>query len=175
MKVAPVQLLKIDFKKVFIEVDTRHAPKTPPNPRVEVFVFEGVNISSQVSIGEVEPDNERGRVFMINLRVLVDNKEDANHPERQFSPYLIDVEAEGFVVVLKNAGKVHADEDLAAVNGAAMLWASAREQVLVTTSRMTLGPVTLPSVSFLDLKQWEPPPVPSKKSSPKRTRSSSRT
>lgn len=156
MKIAPLQLLKVDFKRIYVEVDERHAPKEPLNPLIEAFVFDGVNIASGVSIGEVDPDNERGRVFMLTLRVFVDNEPDENAPERQFSPYRIDVEAEGFVVVRRGAEVLGSAEDLAAVNGAAMLWSSIREQLLVTTSRMKAGPVTLPSVNFLDLKQGTP-------------------
>ena len=44
-------------------------------------------------------------------------------------------------------------EDLAAVNGASMLWSAVREQVLTITSRMRAGPVVLPSVHFHDLKK----------------------
>lgn len=172
MKIAPLQLLKVDFKKVCVEVDERHAPKEPLNPLIEAFVFDGVNIASTVSIGEVDPNNERGRVFMLTLRVLIDNEPDESSPERKFSPYLIDVEAEGFVAVLKGAEQIGAAEDLAAVNGAAMLWSSIREQVLVTTSRMKAGPVTLPSVNFLDLKQGTPSDEPKEKAPAKKPRAS---
>lgn len=155
MKTAPIQLLQVAFRKVQVEVDDQHAPPEPLNPFTTIFVFDGVNISTEFGIGEAEPNHERGRLFVVTLRVVVDNQSANEVPERRFSPYLIDIEAKGVVVVLKGAEKLGTPEDLAAVNGASLLWSAVREQVLTVTSRMMAGPVTLPTMNFHDLKKQE--------------------
>lgn len=170
MKTAPIQLLQVAFRKVQVEVDEQHALPEPLNPFTTIFVFDGVNISTEFGIGEAEPNHERGRLFVVTLRVVVDNQSANEVPECKFSPYLIDVEAKGVVVVLKGAEKLGAPEDLAAVNGASLLWSAVREQVLTVTSRMMAGPVTLPTMNFHDLKKKETlaadPVAPVKKAKP---------
>jgi preprotein translocase subunit SecB len=153
MKAAPIQLLQVMFTKVHVELDKRHAPEDPPNPFTAIFTFDGVTISTAFGIAEIDPDHERGSMFLVTLRVVVANAQAGNSSERAFCPYLIDVEARGVVVVLKGAERFAPPADLAAVNGASLLWSAVREQVLSITSRMAAGPVTLPTMNFHDLKQ----------------------
>ncbi len=166
MRSAPLQLLQVAFKKVSVELDEEHAPKEPSNPFTTIFVFDGIDISTEFGIGEIDPDHERGRLFLVTLHVIVDNQPLSHVTERKFSPYLIDVEVHGVVVVLKGAEELAPPEDLAAVNGASLLWAAVREQVLTITSRMLAGPVTLPTMNFHDLRQASAaePAVPATKS-----------
>lgn len=153
MRPAPLQLLQLVFKKVSVELDEEHAPKEPINPFTTIFVFDGIDISTEFGIGEIDPDHERGRLFLVTLRVMVDNQPSDCAIERRFCPYRIDVEVRGVVAVLKGAEKAAPPEDLAAVNGASLLWAAVREQILTVTSRMLAGPVTLPTMNFHDLKR----------------------
>lgn len=155
MKPAPIQLLQVMFTKVSVELDERYAPEDPPNPFTSIFVFDGVEISTECGIGELDANHERGRLYLVTLRVLINNHAEPSALERKFSPYLIDVGARGVVVVLKGAERLAPPEDLAAVNGTSLLWSAVREQVLSLTSRMQAGPVTLPSMNFHDLKQKE--------------------
>ncbi len=153
MKLAPIQLLQLFFKKVSVQIDERHAPREPLNPFTTIFIFDGVEINTEFGIGEIDPDHERGRLFLVTLKVMVNNQPSDQAPERKFCPYLIEVDVRGVVVVPKGAEKLAPPEDLAAVNGASLLWAAVREQVLTVTSRMLAGPVTLPTMNFHDLKQ----------------------
>lgn len=153
MKPAPIQLLQVVFKKVQIEWDERHAPEEPPNPLTTIFVFDGVDITTEFSIGEMDPNHERGRLYLVMLRVVVDNDAPSEKPDRKFSPYQIDVEARGVVLIPNGAEKLAPPDDLAAVNGASLLWSALREQVLTVTSRMMNGSVMLPTMNFHDLKQ----------------------
>ncbi|TXH62097.1 MAG: hypothetical protein E6Q93_03700 [Burkholderiaceae bacterium] len=155
MKPAPLQLLQVIFRKVSVEVDERHAPEEPPNPFTSIFVFDGVKITTECGIGELDPDHERGRLYLVTLRVVIDNQAEGDAPEGKYSPYLIDVEARGVVVIPKGAERLAPPEDLAAVNGTSLLWSAVREQVLLLTSRMQAGPVMLPTMNFHDLKQGE--------------------
>ena len=153
MKPSPIQLLQLMFKRVSVELDAKHLPPEIPNPLISAFTFDGIGIQTEVGFGEADPDHERGRVFFIELRVGVDNKPDAQVSDQKVSPYAIDVAVEGIVLVPKGAERLGPPEDLAAVNGASLLWSAVREQVLAITSRMRAGPAMLPTVHFHDLKQ----------------------
>ena len=153
MKPAPIQLLQVMFKKVSIEIDEHHAPEEPPNPYTSIFVFDGVEISTESGVGELDPDHPRGRLYLVTLRVVINNQTKPETSDLKYSPYLIDIEARGLVVVLKGAEQLAPPPDLAAVNGTSLLWSAVREQVLSITSRMQAGPVMLPTMNFHDLKQ----------------------
>lgn len=152
MRASPIQLLQLLFKRVHIELDPTRLPEEIPHPLQSSFTFDGVKLHTEVSVGEGEPDPERGRIFMLELRVWVDNAEQAGEIDQRFSPYTLDVVAEGMVLIPNGAEALAAPEDLAIVNGASLLWSAAREQVLAISSRMRAGPVMLPTVHFHDLK-----------------------
>jgi hypothetical protein len=152
MKPAPLQLLQLIFRKVSVEVDERHAPEEPPNPFTSIFVFDGVEITTECGIGDLDPDHERGRLYLVTLRVVIDNQAKRQGPQRKYCPYLIDVEVRGVVVVPKGAEQLGPPDDLASVNGSSLLWSAVREQVLSVTSRMSAGPVMLPTMNFHDHK-----------------------
>src|SRR5690606_27359725 len=116
MKSAPVQLLQVMFKKVSVEWDESHAPREPPNPFTTAFVFDGVDLNTEFSIGELDPEHERGRMYLLGLRLVVDNAPRPDEKEQKFSPYLIDIEARGVVLIPSGAEKLAPAEDLAAVN-----------------------------------------------------------
>ena len=153
MKASPIQLLQLMFKHVKVELDPEHLPAEVPNPLTSVFTFDGVSLQSEVGIGEADPDHERGTVFFVELRVVVDNEPNPDNKDQKYAPYKVDVAVEGVVLIPKGAEQLADAEDLAAVNGASMLWSAVREQVLTITSRMRAGPVVLPSVHFHDLKK----------------------
>lgn len=153
MKPSPIQLLQLTFKRVYVEIDQAHAPSEPPNPFTTVFVFDGVSITTEVGLAEVDMDHERGPIYLVSLQVLIDNKSETDEPGRKFSPYRIDIEAAGIVQLAKGADKIGEPHDLVTVNGASLLWSAVREQLLTLTSRMPAGPVMLPTVHFHDLKR----------------------
>jgi preprotein translocase subunit SecB len=163
MKLAPIQLIQV-FKRVHVELDAQHAPENPINPLLEAFVFDGIPVSTEFGIGLVDANDERGQMYLTSLRVVVDNKAPEGKTLPKYSPYLIDVEAGGVVLLSKGAEKLGRAEDLVSVNGASLLWSSIREQVLSLTARMPAGPVTLPTVNFHDLrlKPDEPAATPTK-------------
>lgn len=171
MMPSPIQLLQLTFKRVAVETDPRHAPPEAPNPMTTVFVFDGVGITTEVGLGEIDMAHERGPMYLVSLRVLVDNQPSDDEPKRKFSPYLIDIEAAGVVLLPNGAEKLGTPTDLVTVNGAALLWSAIREQLLTLTSRMPVGPVMLPTVHFHDLRQGAqeraavspPPAAPAKK------------
>ena len=153
MKPSPIQLLQLTFKRVYVEIDQAHAPTELTNPLTTAFVFDGVGITTEVGLAEIDMAHERGPMYLVSLQVLIDNKADTDEPDRKFSPYRIDIEAAGIVVLSRGAEKLGSAHDLVTVNGAALLWSAIREQLLTLTSRMPAGPVMLPTVHFHDLKQ----------------------
>ena len=153
MKPSPIQLLQLTFKRVHVEIDQEHAPTEPTNPLTTAFVFDGVSITTEVGLAEIDMAHERGQMYLVSLQVVIDNKADTDEPDRKFSPYRIDIEAAGIVVLSRGAEKLGSAHDLVTVNGAALLWSAIREQLLTLTSRMPAGPVMLPTVHFHDLKQ----------------------
>lgn len=153
MKPSPVQLLQVMFKHVKVELDPVQLPAEVPNPLTSVFTFDGVSLQSEIGIGRAEGHHERGMVFFVQLRVAVDNVPNPEMANQQFAPYKIDVAVEGLVLIPKGAEEIGDPHDLAAVNGASLLWSAAREQVLTITSRMRAGAVVLPTVHFHDLRK----------------------
>ena len=153
MKASPVQLLQLMFKHVKVELDPEHLPAEVPNPLTSVFTLDGVGVRSEVGVGKPDPDHDKGTLFFVGLRVVVDNAPDPEQSDQKFAPYKVDVAAEGVFLVPKSAEEFGDAEDLAAVNGASMLWSAVREQVSMLTSRMRAGPVVLPTVQFHDLKR----------------------
>lgn len=153
MKPSPVQLMQLIFKHVKVELDPAHQPPELLNPLTSVFNFEGVTVKSEIGIGEADLNHERGKLYFVELRAVVDNLPDTDSTKQNFAPYKIDVAVEGLILIPKGAEQVGDSEDLAAVNGASMLWGAIREQVTTITSRMRAGAVVMPSMNFLDLKK----------------------
>lgn len=151
MKPSPIQLLRLTFKRVNIELDPANLPAQIPNPLEGVLTFDGVTMLTDVGIGEALPD-DGGSMFFLELRLQVDNRVQPDAPQQKFSPYLIDIAAEAIVLIPTGAEQLGPPEDLAIVNGAGLMWSAIREQVLNLTSRMRAGPVMLPTVHFHDLK-----------------------
>lgn len=183
MKPSPIQLLRLTFKHVNVALDPVHLPAEIPNPLEAVFTFDGVSIHTEVGIGEAVPQ-DNGQLFFLELKVVIDNLTQPEAVNQKYSPYTIDIAAQGVVLVPKGAEKLGPPEDLAVVNGTGLLWSAIREQVLSLTARMRAGPVMLPTVHFHDLKQQaaqaptataaEPhvvaPTPAAKRPAPKRTR-----
>lgn len=145
-------MLQLFFKKVNVEFDPQHAPADVPNPLTNVFSFDGVSLNTEVTLAEADLHHERGQVYAVSLRLIIQNKAGASSTEK-FSPYKLDVAADALILVVKGAEKLDLPENLATVNGASLLWSAIREQVLNITSRMQAGPIMLPTVHFHDLKK----------------------
>jgi len=159
MMPSPIQLLQLTFKRVHVEIDPEHAPAEPSNPMTTVFVFDGVSLTTEIGLAEIDMAHERGPIYLVSLQLLVDNQASATEPDRKFSPYRIDMKAAGIILLPNGAESLGSAHDLVSVNGAALLWSAIREQLLNLTSRMPAGPVMLPTVHFHDLKKTAAEPV----------------
>ena len=151
MKPSPVQLLRLWFEKVSVEVDPKNVAGEDANS-LGVFSFEKVILKTAVGIAEVEDARTDGHFYQVSFELIVDNKKTKKSKQPQFCPYLISMTAFGIVRVPSAASKLAPVRDLALVNGAALLWSAMREQVAFLTSRMPPGQVLLPTVHFQDLR-----------------------
>lgn len=150
MNRSPIQLMQLQFKKISVELDADHAPHVPRDAISNSFMFEGVMLHTTIGVGKSELLSETGILYNVSVRLIVLNEISENDSEC-YSPYKLDVEADSLVLVLKGTEGLGTPENLAAVNGASLVWSALREQILTLTSRMPAGPVTLPTVHFRDL------------------------
>lgn len=147
MRIAPLQPEALVFEKINIEtvLNEDGSPTLAPG-----FDFQGVNFGCSVEHGELnstEPNSvDNDDTVLVRIDVQIDN-----HSGKP-APYAIRIVAVGIFHWLDK--KVGAEEriDLIVVNGASMLYASARELVLSLTSRSVPGALLLPSFNFLDSK-----------------------
>lgn len=156
MRISPIQLVNLSFRRVSVEIDVDHMEAPSPEGFDMHGMFDGVLVKTEVSKAPLEQDDRRGKPYFLTLRVLIDNVADEGNPAQKFSPYKVDVEAGGVVILANGAEQIGDPDDLVAVNGPALLWGAVREQVANLTSRMVLGTALLPSVNFHDLKKAEP-------------------
>ena len=87
--------MQLMFKHVKVELDPEHLPAEVPNPLTSVFTFDGVGVRSEVGVGKPDPDHDKGTLFFVGLRVVVDNAPDPEQSDQKFAPYKVDVAAEG--------------------------------------------------------------------------------
>jgi hypothetical protein len=151
MKTSPVQLLHLAFEKVSVELDPKHAPQEPYR-HTAPFSFDGVTFRSSVGFADLNGSPSEEPVFEITLDLIVENKKIKGEKRQKFSPYLMHLKARAVVKVLKASYRLAPYEDLAAVNGAGLIWSAMREQVATLTSRMPAGQILLPTVHFQDLR-----------------------
>jgi len=145
MRPSPLQLQHVIYEKVSVLPHSggRHSKgKSAPQQAVR-FDFEGVGIRANVGTAGREGQQEDPRDFLVNLEIIVDNK------EGKPAPYDIDVGVVGVFNVLPSLPKERR-EDLVTVNGASILYGVIRELVLLLTSRFSAAPLTLPGMNFED-------------------------
>ncbi|WP_257386395.1 hypothetical protein [Tahibacter caeni] len=153
MKLSPIQLVHLSFRRVSVEVDAEYLRSAAHSSADAHALLEGVVIKTEVSKTAADEEDPRGTPYFLTLRVLIDNAHDDADSDRTISPYRIDVEAGAMVVLAKGTDKLGDPDDLIAVNGPALMWGAIREQVANITSRMPIGMAMLPSVNFHDLRK----------------------
>ncbi|MCB1612761.1 MAG: hypothetical protein KDI60_13555 [Xanthomonadales bacterium] len=158
MKISPLQLVHLAFRRVHVAVDVDHMEAAQQDGADAHSMLEGALIKTEVGVTPLEEEDPRGVPYLVTLRVWIDNVHGEDDSERRYSPYLIDIEAGGKIVLRKGSERLGDPEDLIAVNGPALLWSAIRDQVANLTARMPLGYAMLPSVNFFDLKKARPAP-----------------
>lgn len=164
MNISPIQLHHLAFRRVHVEVDVAKLDAAVGVDRPSgAWNFDGVTVHT--ALGMAPADIEGPKSFYVTLKARVDcDSDDSPKPATTF-PYVIDVEVGGIVQVNGPLADKPEDQvqELAAINGAAVLWSSIREQVTNITSRMPPGPAVLPAANFLDLRGTRPTPQSTEK------------
>ena len=181
MNISPVQLVHLTFHRISVETDAEHYAGATADSVDAHGMFDGVVVRTGATKRRIDKEDHRGIPYFLTLRLLIDNDADPSNPIQKFSPYKVDVEAGGVVIVAQGADALGDLEDLVTVNGLSLIWGAIREQVATLTSRMPAGTALLPSVNFLDMRKGaeadvastsgrEKSPDKAAKTTPKRTR-----
>lgn len=155
MNIAPIQMVSLAYRRLSVEADFDHLPKTEEGAPDAHSLLEGVKLRTDVGFTQLEESDPRGKPYFVTLRVRIGNDLEGLDPQPKYSPYLIDIEA-GATIVLNEVAQGRADaQQLVIVNGPSLIWGAMRELLALMTSRMPPGTALLPSVNFHDLKDVE--------------------
>lgn len=152
MRPSVIQLRQLVFKGIHLE---------PVEPSEEATSGEAANgdfegIVFRVNLGietlATAEENKGSHTFVVMLGIAIDNT------EGKPSPYLLDMTALGLIEVNEQVDQ-EKRADLAAVNGASLIYGAIRELVTTLTARSIAGPFVLPTMDFRDhLLPTEGPP-----------------
>jgi preprotein translocase subunit SecB len=143
MQASPVQTKSIIYRSVSVAAHLDAEGNTDPTIAPQNFQWDGVKVEVQTAIGVDQSQGEDPSSFMVSLTVRVKNQ------EGKICPYKLDIELVAFLEISQKLPAARR-EDLATVNGLAIVYGAARELVTNLTSRMEYGPLTLPGVNFQD-------------------------
>lgn len=143
MVISPVQTKSIVYRRVYVAPVLDESDRVKPGMKAAGFDWSDVNLGIETGVGTREDQVDNPVDFLISLRIKLDNKEGKE------TPYLLDIEA---VALLRVSANLPAErrEELAEVNGLAIVYGAIREMVVGLTSRMEYGSLVLPGVHFQD-------------------------
>lgn len=153
MRLSPIQVISLTFRRLQVEIDLDQWRAAPEEPTDAHALLQGVLLNTEVGCSPLPERDERGARHFVWLRLRIHNQLNGIEPPPRPSPYLIDIEG-GAVIAMEDEMAAREDaEDLLRINGASLIWGAMREQVAQLTSRMPAGTALLPAVSFQDLKR----------------------
>ncbi|AUB85699.1 protein-export chaperone SecB [Candidatus Thiodictyon syntrophicum] len=141
MRPSIIQLRQLVFKSIHVEA-VEPAADAPPGDATN-FDFDGTTFRVELgseALPNAEDDSDPG-VFVVMLRIAIDNQ------EGKPAPYLFDITALGLIEIDRKIDK-EKRSDLAAVNGASLIYGAIRELVTTLTARSTAGSFVLPTMDF---------------------------
>lgn len=142
MQPSPIQLKEMYF--LGIMVWPRPFEDDDKDKQLEtLFDFNGVRIGESITAHTFKDQNDR-LSYGINLRITIKNE------SGKIAPYTIDVEASGLFEITNKNIPDEKHEEMAIVNGCAILYSAIREQVMTLSSRCVRGTFILPTVNFQD-------------------------
>lgn len=147
MRPSIIQLKQLVFQRIV--VDTAKPLQEVSSGEAVNFDFNGVNFRTTLEVGAPPSESEDDRAFIVSLGIVVDNS------EGKAVPYKLDLNALGVIEVSDKVEK-EARADLAAVNGASIIYGAIREVVTTLTSRCIPGPLLLPIMDFRDQVEKRP-------------------
>lgn len=143
MQPSPIHLMEMYYLGISVVPQfPQNADEVPSPGFARGFDFNGVNIGETIKFNIFSTKNNE-LTYGVNLRIVISNN------EGKIAPYAIDIEASGLFVISESVPK-EKHEEMAIVNGCAILYSAIREQVMTITSRCYGGLFILPTVNFLD-------------------------
>jgi preprotein translocase subunit SecB len=143
MQTRPVQTRSILYRRVEITPYLNSENQLDIELGAVNLDWNGVRleVATGTSIAEEGADDPAN--FLVSLRLVVQNQ------QGKICPYQLHLELLGLIQVNPQLPPERR-EDLATVNGLAIVYGAARELVTLLTCRMEYGPLTLPGVNFQD-------------------------
>lgn len=134
----PLQLESYFYTKINVQA-------APPSalPKEEEKFEVNVNVSTTI---KKKTHKENSKRWMVNLTISADS------PSDKPIPYKVDLEIVGFFEVVADLEKPKM-ANLVHVTGASILYSAAREMVLMLTGRGPWAQWSLPTISFMNMKQ----------------------
>ncbi len=143
MQASPVQTLSIVYRRVEITPYLTAENLIDVNLNAFDFDWSGVRLDTATGCYQADDADQDAARFILSLRVMVKNETGKQ------CPYRVDVELFSSIAVNTQLAKDRR-EQLALVNGLAIVYGAARELITTITSRMEYGALTLPGVNFQD-------------------------
>lgn len=142
---SPLQLKELTF--LGINITPRQMGENETHSG-QPFTFDDVMIGEHIEVALIgeQPETDDQRLFAVKLRIIIANE------EGKPAPYSIDMEVVGLFEVSDKIQKENREE-MALINGCAVLYSAIRDQVHTYTSRSIYGSLILPTVNFLDRKK----------------------
>ncbi|WP_292993514.1 protein-export chaperone SecB [Nitrosomonas sp.] len=142
MQPSPIQLREMHYHGIMVR--PRPFEEDENDKLTETsFDFNGVNIGESIAMHTLKDKNDQLSYHVI-LRIAIKNE------SGKIAPYTIDVEASGLFEITNNKIPDEKHEEMAIVNGCAILYSAIREQVMTLSSRCIRGTFLLPTVNFQD-------------------------
>lgn len=142
MQPSPIQLREMHYHGIMVRprpLEEDENDKLPETP----FDFNGVTIGESITMHTLKDQNDR-LSYLVILRIAIKNE------SWKIAPYSIDVEVSGLFEITNNKIPDEKHEEMAIVNGCAVLYSAIREQVMTLSSRCIRGTFILPTVNFQD-------------------------
>jgi preprotein translocase subunit SecB len=160
MRLSPLQLQKLVFTRIKVEAAKAFEKITPKDDATN-FDFQGVTLITNLACGHAQGQEKNPRDFLVKLGIILNNK------QGKPAPYLVDIEAAGYISLSEVIPKDDRS-DIALVNGASLLYGAIRELVTHLTARAPLGLCQLPTMNFSDHARSKKPTLqPARKAAAK--------
>jgi preprotein translocase subunit SecB len=143
MQASPVQTKSILYRRVEVTPYLNSENQLDSELNASTLDWNGVRLEVATGTAVAEEDGSGLSTFLVSLRLQVPNA------QGKLCPYKLDMELLGIIQVSPKL-PMQRREELATVNGLAIVYGAARELVTLITSRMEYGPLILPGVNFQD-------------------------
>lgn len=141
LAVSPLQLKQLVFTKIYVEPSACETEEEEDALWAPSFDFEGVNLGTEIMMGEDSRQKNEPRDFNMILTLKINNETGKK------APYKVELQAQAWFVLA--AYEPEKRKSLVHVNGGSMIIGAMREMITQLTGRSIYGPMVLPSLRLL--------------------------